>query len=219
MRTAVMIVAVVCVATVLSELLGLGFLWYRGQLTSASIAEMRLALAGDDESLFDIDESEMQDQPSTEDLAEERVTRILELSTREEEIELLKRVVTDNREGLKADQKKFQDHKADFEKQLKQLQKTNASESMEQTRAILLALQPADAIDTLMGLTADENVMLLKGMPEKSIARILQQFLSGEENERARGQEVFKAISQGNPSKSLIDESLTGLTGNGPVEN
>ena len=90
---------------------------------------------------------------------------------------------------------------------------------MEQTRGILLALQPDDAIDTLMGLTADENVILLKGMPEKSIARILEQFLSGEENERVRGQEVFKAISQGNPSKSLIDESLTGLTGNGPVEN
>lgn len=219
MRTAVIIVAVVCVATVLSELLGLGFLWYRGQLTSASIADMRLALSGDDEDSFDVDESEKQDQLSTEDFAERRVTRILELSTREEELDLLKRVVTDNRKELIEEQEVFQQQKEGFEKQLKQLQEAAASEAMEQTRGILLALQPDDAIGSLMALTAEENVMLLKGMPEKSIARILQQFLSGEENERVRGQEVFKAISQGNPSKSLIDESLTGLTGIRPVAN
>jgi hypothetical protein len=219
MRTAVMIVAVVCVATVLTELLGLGFLWYRGQLTSTSIAEMRLALSGDDEDSFGIDESEMQDQLSSEDYSRQRVTRILELSTREEELDLLKRVVNDTRQGVIDEQAKFQKKKLNFEEQLNILQETAASEAMEKTRGVLLALQPDDAIDYLMALAAEENIMLLKGMPDKSIARILQTFLAGKENEQTRGQEVFQAISQGNPSKLLIDEALIGLSGDQPVAN
>jgi hypothetical protein len=192
MKTAVMIVAVVCVATVLTELLGLGFLWYRGQLTSTSIAEMRLALTGDDDDLFGVNESETEDQLSSDDYTRKRVIRILELSTREEELDLLKRVVTDIRKDLKKNQDQFGEQKKNFEKQLNTLLETGTSEAMEKTRGILLALQPDDAIENLMGLTVEKNVMLLTGMPEKSIARILEQFLIGEENERARDKKSSK---------------------------
>ena len=147
MRTAGMIVAIVCVATVLSELLGLGFLWYRGQLTSASVADIRMVLTGDDGDSLDVDEAGEQDQPSIEDVAEDRTTRILELSTREEELALLKSIVTGNRKDLITDQDGFKAQKKGFEEDLKALQKTAASEAMEQTRGILLALPPADAID------------------------------------------------------------------------
>jgi hypothetical protein len=140
MRTAGMIVAIVCVATVLSELLGLGFLWYRGQLTSTSIADIRLVLTGDDGDSFDIDDSEKQDQPSIEDVAEDRTMRILELSTREEELALLKSFITDNRKKLDTAQGGFKAQKVGFERDLKELDKTAVSEATEQTRGILLAL-------------------------------------------------------------------------------
>ena len=197
----------------------MGFLWYRGQLTSASIADIRLVLTGDDGDSFDIDESAKQDQPSIEDVAEDRTMRILELSTREEELAMLKSIVTGKRKDLDTDQDGFKAQKEGFEKELKELEKTAVSEATEQTRGILLALQPADAIDSLMGLAIEENVVLLKGMPEKSTAKILQQFLIGDDDEKKRGQEIFKEISQGNPSKMLIGDSFNGLLGNEPPEN
>ena len=219
MRTAAVIVGVICVATVLSELVGLGFLWYRGQLTPATIADMQLALSGEDDSVLDVEDGEKQDQPSNEEYAEERITRILGLSTRQEELNLLKRVITDNRKGLIEKNEEFREQKAEFEKQLQELQTASTSTAMEQTRGILVSLPPADAVDNLMGLTTEANVQLLKGMPEKTIAKILQEFLSGDESEKTRGQDVFRAISEGEPTKKLIDEAFTGLAGERPAAN
>ena len=178
-----------------------------------------MVLTGDDADSFDIDEAGKQDQPSIEDVAEDRTMRILELSTREEELALLKSNVNRKRKELIADQDGFKKQKEGFEKDLKELDKAASSEATEQTRGILLALQPADAIDILMGLTIKENVVLLKGMPEKSTAKILQQFLIGDDDEKKRGQEVFKEISKGTPSKMLIGDSYNGLRGNEPIEN
>lgn len=219
MRTAGIIIGAVCVATVLSELLGLGFLWYRGQLNPAAIAEMRHVLSGDDAGSFDAEEEQQNDQPSNADYAQQRVTRILELGTREEELDLLKRVVTDTREVLKKDREAFKKQKDIFEDELKKHQETTASVAMEQTRGILLALQPNDAVDNLMALTTEDNVMLLKGMPEKSIAQLLEQFLNGDDSQKLRGQEIFKAISQGDPSRKLIDGTLSSLNGQQPSAN
>jgi hypothetical protein len=45
-RTPIVVICIFCVATILSEVVGLGFLWYRGQLASETIAEIRVSLSG-----------------------------------------------------------------------------------------------------------------------------------------------------------------------------
>ena len=204
MRTTVIIIAVVCVATVLTEVLGVAFLWYRGQLSTNAMEDIRLVLAGQDPNAFAIDEEKKQDELSSEDYINRRTMRILELNTRQEELDLLKKLVIDNRKELIDDQDTFEDKRLAFQEELQQLQTASTSAATEQTRGILSSLQPADAMSNLMALSIAENVVLLKGMPEKTIARILKEFLNGDENQRQRGQEVFTAISQGKPATDLI---------------
>ena len=45
-RSLLVLFCVFCVATTLSAIGGAGLLWFRGQLTPASLAEIRLILAG-----------------------------------------------------------------------------------------------------------------------------------------------------------------------------
>jgi hypothetical protein len=219
MRTTVVIFSIVCVATVLSEILGGAFLWYRGQLTADSIADIRLALSGEDQDAFGIDVEDKPDQLSSDDFIRQRTMRILELNVRQDELDLLKKMVTDNRKKLIADQETFKEKKNQFQTQLGDLLATSTANATEQTRGILRALAPADAMDNLMTLPVTDNVVLLQGMPEKSIAKILKEFQNGDEAQRLRGQEIFKAVSQGEPSKGLIDETLSKLSGAAPATN
>ena len=203
MRTTVVIFSIVCVATVLSEILGGAFLWYRGQLTADSISDIRLALSGEDQDAFGIDVEDKPDQLSSDDFIRQRTMRILELNVRQDELDLLKKMVTDNRKGLTGDQDAFAEKKKEFQKQLEDLLAASTANATEQTRGILRALPSADAMDNLMALPVADNVVLLQGMPEKLIAKIIKEFLKGDEAQRLRGQEIFKAISQGEPSKGL----------------
>ena len=66
-RTSLVVISVVCVATLLSEVLGLAFLWSRGQLTVDIINDIRLVLVGQDPDRFDLDEEEKEDQLSSKD--------------------------------------------------------------------------------------------------------------------------------------------------------
>ena len=210
-RTSLVVISVVCVATLLSEVLGLAFLWSRGQLTVDTINDIRLVLVGQDPDRFDLDEEEKEDQLSSKDFVRQRTMRILELSARDEELDLLKTMITDNRKGLIDEQELFEKEKKDFEDELQRLQQANTSTATEQTRGILIALSPSNAVETLLALTVDEDVLLMKGLPEKSIAKILKEFLTGNDEQKERGQAIFKAISHGEPSKMLIDNALQKL--------
>lgn len=204
-------ISVVCVATLLSEVLGLAFLWSRGQLTVDIINDIRLVLVGQDPDRFDLNEEEKEDQLSSKDYVLHRTMQILELSARDEELDLLKTMITDNRKKLIDEQELFKKKKKDFEKELQRLQQANTSTATEQTRGTLIALSPSNAVETLLALTVDEDVLLMKGLPKKEIAKILKEFLNGNDEQKGRGQTIFKAISHGEPSKMLIDNSLQKL--------
>jgi hypothetical protein len=68
-----------------------------------------------------------------------------------------------------------------------------------------------------MQLPLDEDIVLMKGMPEKMIAKILKEFqatlitssdASGERKETPaeRGRKIFEALSRGEPSRSLLEQ-------------
>ena len=71
-RSLMVVICIFCVATILSEVVGLGFLWYRGQLTSETIAEIRVILSGQ---YHDFPEGEQEKEtfyPSSEDIVKQR---------------------------------------------------------------------------------------------------------------------------------------------------
>ncbi len=145
-----------------------GFLWYRGHLTPQTIREIRLTLSGQQivEPALAADPAVVKVVSET-DVLQARVQRVLELEAREKELTLLKRMTTETANRLISDRAAFDQLRTDFRDELNRLQEQTVSTATEQTRAILVASPPEEAVKRLMPLTTTEGVDLLRGLPEK----------------------------------------------------
>lgn len=213
MRTLLGLVSVICVATVLSELAGLGLLWYRGQLTAATVADIRAILSGEYAGEVDGgDDGEGVDSVAAADVIEKRSMAVMGLSNRAQELDLLKAILDENARQLSEQQAEFELKQEAFETRLADLEETVNEEATEQTRAVLARMDAPDAVQNLMELDLQENLVLLKGMSDKKIAELLQQFLEGDQAQITRGHEIFEGLSRGDPANSLVEATAGELT-------
>src|SRR3990172_8280766 len=154
-RSLGMIVSACCIATLLSEVLGLGILWYRGQLTAGTVRNVRAALSGQDLDALAAEDAIPKDEVSSEDVVRERSRRVLEFNSLQGELSTLKSMLDSNKTSLLAEKESFLKLKDDFEKQLKQQDAALTSAAADQGRGVLTAMAPTDAVDALMKLTLE----------------------------------------------------------------
>jgi hypothetical protein len=220
MRPLLTVLCVFSVATLLSEGLGVAFLWYRGQLTSETLREIRLVLSGEDQGAFGDADNQERDQPSVDDVVRDRSLRILGLISRENELSILRSMVDAKAANLSKRQEDFDRKAHEFDKRLEQLNADINSKAAKRSRGILVALPTADAVGNLMTLELQQDIVLLKGMPDKSVAKILREFFRVDETKypgaAKRGYEIFKGISDGEPLKNLLDETNEQLSAESP---
>jgi flagellar motility protein MotE (MotC chaperone) len=209
-RSALVVLSVFCIATLLSELSALAFLWYRGQLTADVVSDVRSALSGQNQAQVDPVPDSEPVRPSADEVTRNRSMRILDLSTRESELAVMKAMVTQKTNEVMAQKRSFEAQKQDFQAQLKAMSEQMNAEATEQTRGVLQAMSTPDAVESLMQLPLHSAVTLLKGLPEKTIAKIIQEFASDPENpvRIERGHEIFEAIRRGEPNSSLVDAAV-----------
>jgi len=219
-RSLIVVICIFCVATILSELVGLGFLYYRGQLTSETIAEIRVLLSGQFGEFSESEQDEETYYPSSEDVVKQRSISVMDFNNREKELAILKSLIDENAMSFSKQQEELERKQTEFDKKLAILDEQIVSEGAEQARGVLVKLTPSDAVLYLMELDLQENIMLLKGMPEKKIAEYQEEFLKGDQKQVKRGHEIFEAISRGEPEKLLIDQTQIQLTEeNNPGDN
>jgi hypothetical protein len=217
------VLSVCCVAALLSEALGLGVLWSQGLLSVRRLREMRDLLGPQEKEVVAVEGEPPLALPSSQDVLRERSLRVLSLGSLETEVGLLKSMIENERNGLIAQRADFQKEKAAFNTQLQQLSEKNVVEAREQSRSVLLALPPADAVERLMQLSVDEDVLLMREMPEAKIALLLKEFAAAPEGGDAattardaparvlRAKEIFARISKGEPRESIIRSALNNL--------
>jgi len=225
------IVGCVCTTIVVSETTALIVLWQRGMISAHHLNEIKLVLmnrALEDESESDGDQKP--DFPSAQQVAQARAVKILNFDKRESELVLLKGLADGKREDLESQQKQFRAQRKTFEDDLARIEATLTSTSTEQARGVLLALPPKDAVRQLMQLSLAEDVVLMKGMPEKTVAKILKEFQTpaaavtvdngGERKEppAERGRLIFEALSRGEPARSVLDQTRKNSASN-PAES
>jgi hypothetical protein len=205
-RLLLVLFSVFCVATLLSQGLAVGYLWYRGHLNAEVVKDLRLVLSGQIDEVFMDVEVVQPTPPSRDDVVRTRSMRILDLTAREEELSVLKAMITQKTAELLAERTAFDGKKLQFDAQLKAVSEQMNAEAVEQTRGILTAMASPDAVENLMQLPLDEAVTLLKGMPEKTIAKILQEFAADPADPARiqRGHEILEAISRGEPNSKVV---------------
>ena len=206
-RSAVAVFCVVCVATIATEALGLALLWQRGQLTAETLHDIRLVLSGGLSATASDERPGDRTVPTSDDVMTARIVRLFDLATREDELARIKAMLTERAEELSKQQQALAAQRQEFEAELQRLRDATQSEAADQARGVLVALPPADAVAGLMSLPLDENIRLLSGLPEKSIAKILKEFLQGGDEQAARGRQIFEALSRGQPMSAAIDRA------------
>jgi len=218
LRFFLIIAGCVCTTVVVSETTALLVLWQRGMITAHHLREIQLILtnrAVDDEA--EADSERKSDFLSAQQLAQARAVKTLNFDKRESELVTLKEMADGKREDLEEQQKRFRAQRQAFEDELAKIEASLAAASTEQARGVLLALAPKDAVRQLMQLTLEENVIILKGMPEKTVAKILKEFqatapppgadLDRKETPAGRGRRIFEALSRGEPTRSLLEQT------------
>jgi hypothetical protein len=225
-RTIWVVISACCVAVILSEVLGTALLWSQGMLTVSRIREIRELLGPQEKEAAPVVTEAQSAMPSSQDVLRERSLRVLSLASLETEVGLLRTMVDAERASVAAQSAEFEKEKNVFKTKLLALSDETTVAAREQARGVLQALAPADAVERLMQLkNADEDVLLLREMPEAKIALILKELApasegpgestasqSPEEQERKRrAKEIFAKIMNGEPKGSIIRNALEGL--------
>jgi hypothetical protein len=217
------VLSVGCVTVMLSEAIGLALLWSQGLLSTRRLREVREVFGPQDKEAVAFEAEPQPALPSSQDVLRDRSLRVLSLTSLETEVGLLKSMIENERNGLIAQRADFQKEKAAFNSQLQQLADKNVVEAREQSRSVLLALPPADAVERLMQLTVTEDVLLMREMPEAKIALLLKEFAAlPEGGDQAiavrdsaariqRAKEIFQRITKGEPRESIIRSALNTL--------
>jgi len=218
MRYLFVITGCVCTTVVAAELTGLFLLWRQGMLSPHHVQEIKLVLTNRATSEERESEAEQKPQyPSAQEVAQARAVKVLSLDKRESELTTLKGMTDAKRKELESLQRQIRSGRKEFEDELARIEADITSTGTEQARGVLLALPPKDAVLQLMQLSLDQNVVLMKGMPEKTIAKILREFQTPlasaaeaisdrKDTPPERGRKIFEALSRGEPSRSLVEK-------------
>lgn len=203
MRKLLTAVSALALMVVFAEGLLLATLWAQGRLNRDIVNEIREILRNPNEVAV-VAASTKTDGPqkptvTLEEVLRDRSLRVLQISEREREYLRLQALVTDSRTAALKDRELVTRERDEFAKAEKARIEREQSESIERARAILAKSDIAAVADQLMKLPLDENLLLLKGMPEKRIADLLQTLSAGDAKSIKRGQELFQAISSNKP--------------------
>jgi flagellar motility protein MotE (MotC chaperone) len=211
----------VCMAIVLTEVAALGLLWRRGLLTAQTLRELQSVISPETSPAGASGEPESMAPPlpSTEEVAQARAARVLGFDRRADELGALKQWVSEERDALARERAAFLEMRREFLEQRRAVEESLAAEALDKARGILAAMKPKETVAHLMHLPLEENVRLLRGMPEGTVARILKAFAdtaegaapktlaSGRESPADRGNEIFEALEQGEPDRFLLERN------------
>lgn len=208
-----MVIGIFCTATVLTLSLALLLAWNQGTLNDESRQEIVAILKGQTRpSELKNEDDSASEMPSYAQIAQMRTGRILGLSTRESELAVLKQAMDDQANFVLNERRQLAQIRKSFQEELTKEREQITSESVTQARNILLKMDPESAVEKLLALEPREAVVLMRGLPGKDAARILDQFrqrIAGKDPDirLEKAEEIYKAIYRGDPLIDSVDSA------------
>jgi flagellar motility protein MotE (MotC chaperone) len=215
LRAVISLVGLVSFATLLAEGIAVGVLAYRGQLSSEAIESIAAVLAGRAPVTI-VAASEPSPAaravpPSAEEMDAARTVRTLELNARADDLRLLKQMLAAEADQLAKDRAAYDQARRTFEARLAEVRARAEEDATEQTRLVVKAMPPREAVLYLLSVPEQDALRIVRGLPERTTAKILQEFAAGTDEERQRGESLFEAISAGRPDSELTDAARAAL--------
>lgn len=218
------VIAIFSTATLLTLSLVLAYTWGQGNLTDESGKEILAILKGEPRPSELNREDEPEQMASFQQLEKQRVERILGISARESELSVLKQAIDDQTRFVLNERRQLEQLKKAFREELQSERDNLIAEATAQARGILLKMDPESAVEKLLSLPTGDAVILIKGMPEKEAAKILDQFrqrIAGKDpNMRVeKAEEIYKAIYRGDPLIQPVENARQAVREAGPEKN
>ena len=210
-----------CVGTFLSLAVLVGMLWWKGALTDDRWLGMLAALQGIEPipALAAGGEGTDAEQPSLDQLLDQRVAASLDLELRETAIDKSLGDLRILETNIKTENDRLDKWKLSFDMRLAKLESQTTDEALLQLQRMLEVMSPKQAKDQILRMLKDspntdddpmrDVVTILKTMPGDKQKKILAEFkLEPEEQKLA---EVLRQVRLGSPDADLIRETRNEL--------
>jgi flagellar motility protein MotE (MotC chaperone) len=215
-RAVASLVGLVSFAAVLAQGIAAAVLVARGQLNSSAVTSIGEVLSG--RALVTVVEAPSEAHttitaapPSADEVDAERTIRTLELNARADDLRLLKELLTAEADQLAKDRAAYEQARTSFEQRLAEVRARATEEATDQARLVVKSLPPREAVLYLISLDEADALRIVSGLPERTTAKILQEFAGGTDEERQRGESLFEAISAGAPEAELTDTARNAM--------
>ncbi|MDZ4818163.1 MAG: hypothetical protein SGJ20_04235 [Planctomycetota bacterium] len=200
------IAGLLCIATLLTQAILLGYAWSKGMLTQDRVAKIMAVAQGNE--LVSVaakveDNTTAKNQiGSFEELDQKRAMQMRHLELREQAIQNALDQVTTERDKLLKEKKTFELLVAEYRKQIADAEAGQVKKGQEDVRLIWENIKPKLAKELILKMIdADEKeqvVVILSAMPINKQSKIVSEFKS--EDEQKKLDEIMRLIRQG-PTK------------------
>jgi hypothetical protein len=202
-----------CVATVLTQLIMLGYFATRGTLDSATLTKVIALLNGIDisgEQLRQIFQTgDQAGQPDFEDVLRARSLAGTEMELRLRSQRYYEDELARMLEEIKRSQARFDQRREAFERKLEDTQRTAQDAGLKELQRTLQSLPPEQAKDQLLKFYNDQRiddvVNIIQGIPLDVRKEIMAEFVDPAEAEKLH--DVLRRIGEGQPVTSFIDQA------------
>jgi hypothetical protein len=218
LTAATVLVAAVCVATVIAAALAFGYLRSRGKLDEKTIQRL-IAVANGIEatparpSRAGATDDTAPEQASLEDVARERALKSRDIELREQALNESVATVKTEYAKLVDEKDRYERIKAAFRAQLDQLREGALAENRETARLIIENMKAKQAKEQILRMVQEgemkDVIKILSLMPTDKRKKIVGEFKTEEEAQTLA--EILKEIRQGVPETNLVDEAEKAL--------
>jgi hypothetical protein len=218
LRGLVALAVYACVATVLAQAILIGYAVRTWGIDRQKAVQMLAIAYGIDlfamhDRMRDDSDRDSPEQPSYEQILQTRAVKVRDLELREQALrEGLDQLRLQQQEMADA-RKRYEQIKAAFDEQLAAIRDEAQAGGMDDARAKLEAIRPAQAKELLVQMIKDGEmpgvVALLRDMPTMKAARIIGEFKTPEELEQIG--EVLRLIREGHPAAELAASTRENL--------
>jgi len=215
------------IGTVISLIVVLGMLWWKGALADERVLGMLAALQGikpapPQQKAKAVDAHS--EQPSLDEIMQARLRSSLDLDLRESAIDKSQGDLRTLEEQIKTESKRLDNWKTSFDQRVAALQTAATDAALLELQRTLEAMQPKQAKDQIMKMLADpvtptddpmqDVVTMLKSMPLDKQKNLIREFKTDKEIEMLA--EILRRVRLGSPDSELLRETRNELQQKNP---
>lgn len=208
------IIAMVCVATCLTQLILLGYFVVQGTLDGSSATKVLALVNGIDISGKQLrqimQKGEDREQPDFDEILEARQRQSLDIDMRLRSQREFKDELSVMLASLRTERERFDERRESFDQRLEEIRIGAQEDGLREVQRTLQALEAEQSKELLLRMFDDKRiddvVSIIQAIPIDKRKDILAEFATVDEQDKLH--EILRHIGEGMPTTTVIDDAM-----------